>query len=225
MLITYCFCLQDLDAAFKSPTGFPFIQVFATATGSPQGGAALTCVLIVLIVFSVTSYMASCSRQVFAFARDRGLPFHSWIAKVDHRTNSPIFAVATVFAFCILISLISLGSEVAFNAITSLQLLALVFTYMLTIGCLIWRRLRGRPLPRGSWSLGRFGMAINIIAFVYSAYLIVFIPFPVETPVSLETVNWAPAMFAGVVLLALIYFYVYARRVYDGPAIYLRSAY
>ena len=83
MLITYLFCLSDLETAFDSPTGFPFIQVFATATGSPQGAAALTCVIIVLIIFSVTNYMASCSRQVFAFARDRGLPFSTWISKVS----------------------------------------------------------------------------------------------------------------------------------------------
>ena len=101
MLITYCFVsltnspnvtlltlrfmvqvLTDLDAAFDSPTGFPFIQVFATATGTPQGGVALTCIFIVLMVLSVTNYMASCSRQIFAFARDNGLPFNSWIAKV-----------------------------------------------------------------------------------------------------------------------------------------------
>ena len=83
MLITYCFCLTDLAEAFKSPTGYPFIEVFAHATGSPQGGAALTCVLIVLIVFSVTNYMASCSRQVFAFGRDKGFPFYMWMSKVS----------------------------------------------------------------------------------------------------------------------------------------------
>lgn len=87
MLITYCFCLIDLTAAFDSPTGFPFIQVFATATGSRQGGVGLTCILIVLILFSVTNYMASCSRQVFDFARDRGFSFHSWISKVCYKAS------------------------------------------------------------------------------------------------------------------------------------------
>lgn len=91
MLITFCFCLTDLEAAFDSPTGYPFIQVFADTTGSPagkaqqetstrqpltgqSGGVGLTCVMILLIVFSVTNYMAATSRQVFAFARDKGKP-------------------------------------------------------------------------------------------------------------------------------------------------------
>ncbi|KAK0871399.1 hypothetical protein LTR87_012862 [Friedmanniomyces endolithicus] len=225
MLITYCFCLTDLTDAFASATGFPFIQVFATATGSAEGAAAITCLLVVLIVFSVTNYMAACSRQVFAFARDRGVPFHTWIAKVDQRNNCPTPAVAVTYAFCILICLISLGSAVAFNAITSLQLLALVFTYMMSIGCLLWRRLFGKPLPVGSWSLGRAGTPMNAFALAYCAYLIVFIAFPVSVPVTVATVNWAPVMFAGVVVLAMGYYLLYARKVYDGPVAYVGSVY
>ena len=142
---------------------------------------------------------------------------------MDVRTNCPIRAVLVTYGFCVLISLISLGSEIAFNAITSLQLLALVFTYLLTIGCLIWRRLYGEPLPRGSWSLGRFGMPVNIIAIVYSTYLVIFIAFPTEVPVSLATFNWAPVMFGGVVVLALAYYLIHARKVYDGPVVYVSS--
>ncbi|KAK4539218.1 hypothetical protein LTR36_000873 [Oleoguttula mirabilis] len=217
MLITYCFCVTDLDAAFSSDTGYPFIEVFASATGSPAGAAGLTCVLIVLIVFSVTNYMASCSRQVFSFARDRGIPCSLWLAKVDEKTNCPINAVAVSYGFCVLISLISLGSAVAFNAIISLQLLALITTYWVTIGSLVWRRGWGKPLPRGDFSLGWAGLPVNIFALVYSAYLIVFVAFPTELPVTLDTVNWAPVMFVGVVALALLYYLAYARHVYEGP--------
>lgn len=37
VLITFCFCLVDLKAAFDSPTEYPFIQIFADTTGSPAG--------------------------------------------------------------------------------------------------------------------------------------------------------------------------------------------
>ena len=83
-LITYCFCLTDLAQAFNSPTGYPFIAVFANATGSPEGGAGLTCLIIVLIMLSVINYMAASSRQVFAFALDKGLPFYTWISYVSN---------------------------------------------------------------------------------------------------------------------------------------------
>lgn len=68
-------------------------------------------------------------------------------------------------------------------------------------------------------------MPVNIFAVLYSTYLIVFIAFPTELPVSLTTFNWAPVMFGGVILLALIYYIVHARKVYDGPVVYVESAY
>ena len=77
-------------------------------------------------------------------------------------------------------------------------------------------------LPHGSWSLGRLGMPINIFAMMYSAYLVVFIAFPTEVPVTISTLNWAPVMFGGVIVLALVYYLLHAQRVYDGPVIYVQ---
>lgn len=62
-----------------------------------------------------------------------------------------------------------------------------------------------------------------MLALIYSALLIVFIGFPVETPVTLSTLNWAPVMFAGVVALAFLYYVLHATKVYKGPAADLES--
>lgn len=236
MVITFCFCLTDLATASESATGYMFMQVFTDATGSIKGGTALTCILIVLLLCSAVNYMASTSRQVFAFARDKGLPFHQWISKVRippppppfldsqqltilqvTNSSSPLNAVFVTFLFVILLSLISLGSSIAFNAIISLQLLAVVSTYMVSVGCIIWRRYYGKPLPASVWTLGRYGGAINIAAFAYCTYLIIFIPFPVTTPVTAASFNWAPVMFVGVMAIALAYYFVTARKTYEGP--------
>ena len=58
---------------------------------------------------------------------------------------------------------------------------------------------------------------MNGFALVYSLYLIIFIAFPVEVPVTVDTVNWSPVMFVGVVLLAWVYYILYAHKVYNGP--------
>lgn len=83
MLITYLFCLTDLADALDSPTGFPFMQVFAATTGSVGASATLSSLIIITAVIATTNYMASTSRQVFAFARDHGLPFHAFISKAS----------------------------------------------------------------------------------------------------------------------------------------------
>lgn len=86
MLVTYSFTLTNLEEAFDTdPTGFPFMTIFKNATGSASGSAALTSIQVILIMFSAINYLASCSRQVWAFARDKGLPASSWISKVRFR--------------------------------------------------------------------------------------------------------------------------------------------
>ena len=66
-------------------------------------------------------------------------------------------------------------------------------------------------------------MPVNIIAIIYSTYLIIFIAFPTEVPVTLTSFNWAPVMLVGVVVLALAYYVIHARKVYDGPVVYVSS--
>ncbi|TKA22255.1 hypothetical protein B0A54_18086 [Friedmanniomyces endolithicus] len=56
------------------------------------------------------------------------------------------------------------GSTVALNAITSLAGVSLLTSYIITISCLVWRRLYGSELPSRPWSLGRYGLPINIAA-------------------------------------------------------------
>ena len=86
MLITYCFCITDLQGALESPTGmlgYPYISVFYSATGSVGGTIAMTSIIIVLLLCCCISILATASRQNFAFARDNGLPFSPFFSKVS----------------------------------------------------------------------------------------------------------------------------------------------
>lgn len=74
-------------------------------------------------------------------------------------------------AFCI--ACVNFGPVVGFNAIISLTTVALLFSYLLTISCVIWRRLFGEPLPRERFTLGKLGLPINIIAWLCVAPLTV----------------------------------------------------
>lgn len=72
-----------------------------------------------------------------------------------------------VGVFSILLSLITLGSTVAFQAVVSLTLIAFLGNYELSICVLIWRRLVRQPLPPARWTLGKLGLPINLFAAVY----------------------------------------------------------
>lgn len=136
--------------------------------------------------------------------------------QVHDRFNVPVIAVFIVFVFVSLISLIDLGSYVAFNAIISLQLISLFATYEVAIGTLIYRRLYGPPLPDRRWSLGRWGLGINIFAFVYGLFALSFIVLPGSPGFSAASFNWAPVIFVGVMVLAFAYFFLGGRKTYAG---------
>lgn len=139
-------------------------------------------------------------------------------SQVSARYSVPLLAVLIAFAFVILLSLINLGSSVAFNAIISLQLISLFATYEVAIGTLVYRRLFGPPLPPGRWSLGKAGLAVNVFALVYGLFAMAFIVLP-GSPVDLttETFNWAPVIFVGVMAVAFVYFFAGGRKTYLGP--------
>jgi amino acid transporter len=83
MAITFCFCVEDTLSVLTTPLGTPFIQVFVNATKSNAGATALTVLMLVVAIFACVAFMATNSRQLFAFARDHGVPFSRVFSKVS----------------------------------------------------------------------------------------------------------------------------------------------
>ena len=82
MAITMCFCLGDLSELVDSPTGYPFIQVFYNVTQSYAATNILVAIVIVTLTACCVSLVATSSRQLWSFARDKGIPFSDWFAQV-----------------------------------------------------------------------------------------------------------------------------------------------
>ncbi|KAK0849254.1 hypothetical protein LTR03_005335 [Friedmanniomyces endolithicus] len=222
MVITMCFTLGDTTSILATPTGYPFIQVFFNATNSYPATNTMTAIVVIVFISAVISEIATSSRQLWSFARDGGLPFSRWIAKINHNANIPLNAVLVSLGITVLVSLINLGSTVALNAINSVTISALMSSYILTISCVVYRRLSGQPLPSRRWSLGRAGMPINIAALVFLTPLFVFAFFPLATPVTPASMNWGIAMFGGVIVLATIYYAIEGRKSYTPPVMLLQ---
>ncbi|KAI4239889.1 MAG: hypothetical protein L6R40_005441 [Gallowayella cf. fulva] len=87
MLVTFCFCIGDLEQVLETPTGYPFIQVFYNATNSTGGATTMVCIMVILTQFCAVTNMTTASRQLFSFARDRGTPFHAFFRKVGLRST------------------------------------------------------------------------------------------------------------------------------------------
>lgn len=83
MIITICGTLGDMDGVLKSPTHIPFIPVFYNATHSYVATRVMVAVVLVNIVSSLITGIASASRMLWSFARDQGLPFSSFFSYVS----------------------------------------------------------------------------------------------------------------------------------------------
>lgn len=142
---------------------------------------------------------------------------------MNHKRNVPDNSVYLTSVVAGALCLINLGSTFAFNIIVSLTLLALLSTYMISIGCVLRKRIIGEELPPARWALGRFGLAINTFAFLYSGFVILFCCFPASVPVTTSNANWAPAVWVGVMLLAGVVYIFHGRENYTPPVVFVEG--
>jgi len=87
------FCITNLED-YLNGSEFPIIDIIHNATGSRAATCVLGGLLILLLFFSTVTTVASASRQVWAFSRDRGFPFSSWICHVRPAWEIPANAVS-----------------------------------------------------------------------------------------------------------------------------------
>jgi len=227
VLIAFLFAIPDIGAAQSAAGGSPFLYVFQNS--SNFGCMPLLVLILGVMITGSIDANASTSRQTFAFARDGGLPFSRFLSSVSVGSSRavPRNAILVTCAITCLLALINIGSTVAFNAIISLQLMALMATYTVSIGCVLYQRTIGGgvQLPHARWSLGRFGATINAIAFVYCIQVFFWTGWPGNgrPDLTVKTMNWSSVMFVGVTIIALVYYFVHGRNVYKGPVLLVRS--
>lgn len=221
--ITVAYHLPDLETALADPTLYPIIHILRQSMSREWMTVILTLILFLLVCSNIT-YLGAVTRDIWAFARDQGFPFSNWIAKVDQKRHIPRNAVLVTSAISTCLSLIYIGSPIAYFAMTSLVTVALLQCYCLSIGCILWRRIVApETLPPASFSLGRFGIPINIAAVCYALYAFIWAFWPIYNTSDPASWNWAFALFLGAFLAAGIHFVLVARKKYFGPVVNVRD--
>ena len=60
--------------------------------------------------------------------------------------------------------------------------------------------------------MGRFGPYVNAFALVYTAYVMIWLPFPSIMPITGPNFNYSSPILGAVVLLAVIWWLIYHKR-------------
>jgi choline transport protein len=128
-------------------------------------------------------------------------------------------ALLLVGSIVICLSLIYIASATAFNALISLQALALHVSYFFPILFILIRKIRGPTPPYGPFSMGKIGIPINTFALCYIVYVVLWMPFPQILPVTKDNMNYAGPIFGAVVLGALAHWFLHARKTFRMPVI------
>lgn len=86
VLLVTLFSLNNVEKALKTPTHYPYMQVFLDSTGSVAGAAAMASIITVMAFSANIGILATASRMCWSFCRDRGLP--GW-QSLKHVRGSP----------------------------------------------------------------------------------------------------------------------------------------
>ncbi|KAK1489389.1 LPXTG-domain-containing protein [Colletotrichum cuscutae] len=218
ILLFYIGPLDDLSTA-----PLPLIYVIYNATGSKAASNTLVSPVAVIIFFASFNMLASVSRLVWMFANDKGLPFSRFFSHLDVLSQiSPTFklpmnALLLIGIIVTCLSLIYIASATAFNALISLQALALHVSYFFPILFLLLRKVRGPPPPYGPFKLGAVGVPVNLFALSYLIYVVLWMPFPQILPVTKDNMNYAGPIFGAVLIGALADWFVSGRKRFQMP--------
>ena len=151
-------------------------------------------------------------------------------------------AILAVTVCSALLALINIINPLAFNGTISMVLQGFYLSYLLAIGLLLWRRLRGdldnpdssltifssgqvdeaydRSLTWGPWRLkGALGVANNVVAICYLLLVIFFSCWPAAPVERFATMNFAVIVTGAVLFLSMAYYFMYARKSYRGPLV------
>ena len=231
------FCIGDIDAALHTKTDFPFIEIFYQAVQDITGAALMTSIIITLSLCATVGIVASASRQLWAFSRDRAVPGWEHIQRVNSKSAIPTLAVFLTTGLACVLALIVLSSSTAFNDIVSLSVVGLFGSYLLVAVLLLWRRLRGdiklypssgdvltnlpgKELTWGPWRVpGVFGTMTNSFAIIYIIVIFFFSLWPPSNHPTAATMNYSSLMFGGTMIFSVLYYFFRARNVYTGPVI------
>ncbi|MYZ39305.1 MULTISPECIES: APC family permease [unclassified Streptomyces] len=220
--------VPDLNSTRLSADGIQFVLL--STLGPTVGEIVLWCVVIAITVCALTVHRAGI-RLVFAMARDDCLPASSLLARVSPRFGTPVVAAITVGLVAVGILVINVNQPRIFSVITSIAILMIYLAYLTVTLPMLVQRLRGtwRPKPtseehfssKGRFSLGRFGLPVNLLAVLWGIGMSVNLAWPrpevhnAEAPFHWYP-RWGVFLFVGIVAAGGFTYYWLVQRERTG---------
>lgn len=209
MIITALMAAPSLDDGRLATEGLPY--VLTAVLGTFWGKVLLVDVAIAIFVCTLAIQTAG-SRLIFSMARDGKLPASALLATVHPRRGTPMWPSIVIGALAVGVLAINVGNAALFTTLTSVCIVMVYLAYLLVTVPQLLNRLRGdwdrvgQTMPSGLFSLGRWGLPVNVLAVLYGALMVVNLAWPRPEVYDPEGENgillYSAPLFVTIVLLA-----------------------
>jgi urea carboxylase system permease len=200
LLIAALMAAPSLTDGQLATSGLPY--VLTSSLGETVGKIFLADVAVAICVCTLAIQSAA-MRMMFSMSRDGALPFSEQLSAVSSR-GTPVLPAIIVGVLAVTILVVNLGQSAIFAALVSVEVVLIYLAYlMVTLPMLVRRLSGGAPEARsGLFSLGRWGLLVNIVAVAFGFLIAVNVAWPRAAVYDPAAAHWylqyfAPLFIAG----------------------------
>lgn len=175
------------------------------------GAKAFLVVAIIAFISCVLSLQAALSRLVFSFARDNMLPGSKWLSALSPKGAVPNNAMMVSCVAPILICYWVYLQPENLNRITAFAIIGIYISFQMVVLAALRNRLRGWK-PAGEWTMGRYGILVNVLALAYGVAAIILLGAPADA--SLQFLDRWIVLFGLAMVLGLGLLYMVLAKPY-----------
>lgn len=165
----------------RTTGGLPYLV--KSVLGQRLGVSLLVAVVLAVCVCAL-AVQGAAARLVFAMARDGALPFSRWLARVSDQTKAPARPVMVVGVLATAMLAANINFPKVIETVCAVAVVWANLAYLMTTAPLLLERLgRGKPAEARTeefFSMGRWGLGVNLAAVVWGVFVVVNIGWPRE---------------------------------------------
>ncbi|KAM3071821.1 hypothetical protein ACMFMG_009678 [Clarireedia jacksonii] len=209
-IIGLMFCVQDYSALSTTNTGLPLAELFRQVTQSSGGAFGLMFIHFGVLGPTTISSQLSTGRVLWAFSRDRAIPWSSTWSRVNTHYGIPFNAQLLVTAVIAALGCIYLGSSTAFNSMLGSAVTINNIAFLIPI---VTNMLTGRAnMFKGEFHMGAWGWLINGITISWLIFAIIFFSFPYSMPITVQSMNYTCVVVGSLPILILACWFIVSKQ-------------
>ncbi|MEW7314780.1 APC family permease [Buttiauxella gaviniae] len=163
-IMGYLLSSPDLINIVNGKISDPIPAILNEALGE-TGATVFIVVAIIAMLSCILSLQAALSRLIFSFSRDNMLPGSQWMSKISkHSVPDNAMMVSCLLPVIICVWVYFQPDSLA--RITAFAVIGIYISFQMVVLAALRQRLKGWK-PAGEWTIGSWGILVNVLALAY----------------------------------------------------------